>query len=62
MTTDAIKQAAINFECKVYSFRKTKDGTVIAFVVHPNDVSDKLSALDIGDRLLIAAVPLADEE
>lgn len=58
----AARERAINFEAKVYSFRKTKDGTVIGFVVHPNDVTDRLACLDIGARVVIAAVEIADDE
>jgi uncharacterized OB-fold protein len=58
----AAREAAINFEAKLYAFRKTKEGTVVSFVVHPNDMTDKLAILDIGARVVIAAVELADDE
>lgn len=58
----AARAAAINFEAKLYAFRKTKEGTVVSFVVHPSDMTDSLATLDIGARVVIAAVEIGDDE
>lgn len=56
--TSAIREAAINAEVKLYAFRKTRDGTIISFVLHPNDMPDKLATADIGDTFVMALVPI----
>lgn len=60
--TSAIREAAINAEVKLYAFRKTRDGTIISFVVHPQEVPDKLSTADIGARFVMALVEIGDDE
>src|SRR5262245_40660032 len=50
-----------HFEALNYALRKSKDGIIVSFVVHPNDVSAELTALPIGARLKIAWT-LADDE
>ena len=35
-------------ELKLYAYRKSRDGLIISFVVHPNDESN-LGGIDIGD-------------
>ena len=56
--TSAIREAAINAEVKLYAFRKTRDGTIISLVLHPNDMPDKLATADIGDTFVMALVPI----
>jgi hypothetical protein len=60
--TSAIREASINAEVKLYGLRKTKDGTVISFVWHPNDASDKLMTADIGDCFVMALVPIESQK
>ena len=60
--TSAIRDAAINAEVKLYAFRKTRDGTVISFVLHPNDTSERLMTADIGDCFVMALVPIKGQE
>lgn len=60
--TSAIREAAINAEVKLYAFRKTRDGTIISFVLHPNDMPDKLATADIGDTFVMALVPIESQK
>ncbi len=42
-----------NFEAKNYALRKSKDGVIVSFVVHPNDVDPALTSLPIGALVVI---------
>lgn len=54
--------SAGKFECLKYSFRQSKDGVVIAILIHPSDVSPELMALPIGARVEIEWTECTDEE
>lgn len=56
------REAAINCEVKLYAFRKTRDGTIVSFVVHPQEIPDKLATANIGDRFVVAMVAIGDDE
>jgi hypothetical protein len=60
--TSAIREAAINAEVKLYAFRKTRDGTIISFVLHPADMPDKLATADIGDTFVMALVAIEGQQ
>ena len=47
-------------ELKKYSLRQTREGTIIAFVVHPNDAPVWLSADPIGTVYAAALVPVQE--
>jgi hypothetical protein len=53
---------ALHCEMVKYAYRQTKDGVVVSFVVHPNDVPAELSAAHIGSRYMVALVELGDDE
>lgn len=53
---------AIPVEVKKHSYRQTKDGIVISFVMHPNDVSPELAASALGTRYMAALVEISDDE
>lgn len=53
---------AIPVEVKKHSYRQTKDGIVISFVMHPNDVSPELAASALGTRYMAALVEIGDDE
>lgn len=42
-----------NFEAVKYSYRQSKDGFVLAFVVHPSDMTDDMATALIGTRFMI---------
>lgn len=58
MTEHSFTQA----EAVFYAMRKTRDGTVVSFVLHPNELSEKLLAAPIGTRLLIAVAEISEDE
>lgn len=56
------REAAMNCEAKLYAFRKTKDGTVVSFVLHPTEMPDGLAIAEIGARFVLAMVEVGDDE
>ena len=60
--TSAIRDAAMNCEAKLYAFRKTKDGTVVSFVLHPQELPKGLGDAEIGARFVMALVEIGDDE
>lgn len=50
------------FEAKHYLMRKSKDGVVISFVVHPDDVTPELQCLPIGARVMVGWKEIGDDE
>jgi hypothetical protein len=61
-TATAAREAAMNCEAKFYAFRKTKDGTIVSFVLHPQDVPDGLATAEIGARFVLALVEIGEDE
>lgn len=59
---DEASDSAIHCEMVKYAYRQTKDGVVVSFVVHPNDIPAELSASHIGARYMVALVELGDDE
>lgn len=49
------------FEALKYALRQSKDGVIVSFVVHPNDVTDGLLALPIGTRMMVGWAEYKDE-
>jgi hypothetical protein len=60
--TSAIREASINAEVKLYNLRKTREGTIISFVLHPSDTPSRLMTADIGDCFVMALVPIEDQK
>jgi hypothetical protein len=50
------------FEAKHYAMRKSRDGTIISFVVHPSDLTPELNCLAIGARVMIGWQEIGDDE
>lgn len=59
---DKARDNAIHCEMVKYAYRQTKDGVVVSFVVHPNDVPPALSISHIGARYMVALVEIGDDE
>lgn len=57
-----IRDNAIHCEVRKIAYRQSKDGVVVSFVVHPNDVSDHLATADLGSRFMMALVEIGDDE
>lgn len=51
---------ADHFEGKLHAFRRTQDGVVISYVVHPNDVSAAMATAALGTRYMIAFEEITD--
>lgn len=57
-----IRDAAINCEVRKIAYRQTKDGVVVSFVLHPNDVPPSLANAHLGTRYMLAFVEIGDDE
>lgn len=55
-------ETALHCEAKFYAFRKTKEGTIVSFVLHPQEVPDELATANIGARFMLAMVEIGDDE
>tara|TARA_R100001163_G_C5021092_1_gene163894 strand:- start:26 stop:475 length:450 start_codon:yes stop_codon:yes gene_type:complete len=53
---------AESFEAKKYAYRQTKDGMVLSFVLHPDDVPKEMATAPIGQRYMIACAQIDDHE
>jgi hypothetical protein len=51
-----------HFEGRKWAYRQTKEGTVISFLVHPNDISPELATAPLGARLMVAFAAIGDDE
>jgi hypothetical protein len=49
-------------EVKKIAYRQTKDGVVISFLVHPNEVVDTVAVAPLGTRYVAALVEIGDNE
>lgn len=53
---------AESFEAKKYAYRQTKDGMVLSFVLHPDDVPSEMAIAPIGQRYMLACVQIDEYE
>ncbi len=44
-----------------YAYRQSKDGFIISFVIHPQDMSEDLANADIGSQWQLSLVPLDED-
>ena len=51
-----------SFEAKKIAFRQSKDGIVISFLIHPNDLSPDLAAAPLGIRMMVGYAEIVDEQ
>ena len=56
------EEIAESFEAKKYAYRQTKDGMVLSFVLHPDDVPSEMAVAPIGQRYMLACVQIDDYE
>lgn len=59
---DEARDNSIQCEMVKYAYRQTKDGVVVSFVVHPNDIPAALSTSHIGARFVAVLVQIGDDE
>lgn len=57
---DLVKQSAI--EAKKYGLRQSRDGVILSFVLHPDDVTNAILLAPVGQRGMLAFVPIGDDE
>lgn len=53
---------AVHCEAKKVAYRQTKDGLVVSFVIHPNDMPDALAVAPLGQRYMLAMAAIGDDE
>jgi hypothetical protein len=53
---------AMGCEARKIAYRQSKDGFVVSFAIHPNDVPDGLAVAGIGTRYMLALVEIGDDE
>jgi hypothetical protein len=51
-----------HFESRKWAYRQTKEGTVISFLVHPNDISTEMATAPLGTRYMVAFAQIGDDE
>lgn len=56
------RKMAIDCEAIKYSYRQSKDGIVVSFLIHPQHVPDGLAVAALGTRYIVALVELGDDE
>lgn len=53
---------ASHCEAVKLSYRQTKDGLVVSFAIHPNDMPDDLATAALGTRYMLALAKIGDDE
>jgi hypothetical protein len=56
-----MEHSFVKAEAVKVSYRQTKDGMVVAFAIHPNDMPPELALAPVGTRVLLAVAELTDE-
>jgi hypothetical protein len=56
------REAASHCEARKIAYRQTKEGVVISFVLHPDEVPDSVATAALGTRYVLALVELNDDE
>ena len=55
-------EAAIHVECIKVAYRQAKEGPVISLRMHPDDMAQAVANAPLGQRFVVAFVPLKDDE
>lgn len=53
---------AVHCEAKLHGFRRTQDGVVVSFVLHPAEVPRALALDPLGTRYMLAMAAIGDDE
>lgn len=53
---------AVHCEARKVSYRQTKDGLVVSFVIHPQEMPDALAVAPLGQRYMLALAAIGDDE
>jgi len=54
--------SSVHCEARKIAYRQSKDGLVISFVIHPNDMPDALAVAPLGQRYMLALAAIGDDE
>jgi hypothetical protein len=54
--------SAAHCEAKLHGFRRTADGVVVSFVLHPAEVPSMLALDPLGTRYMLAVAVIGDDE
>jgi len=57
-----VRDAAIPVECSLFIKREGKDGWVVGFAVHPDQMPEDLLRMRMGARVMLVAVEIDDNE
>lgn len=60
--TDNPSDKALHFEARKIAMRHTKDGLVISFVVHPNEMPTPVVQALLGTRYMVALAEIGDDD
>ena len=55
-------EASLHCEARKWSYRQTKEGVVISFLIHPNELPDGLALAPLGTRFMLAVCEIDDQE
>tara|TARA_R110000782_G_scaffold173200_3_gene264794 strand:- start:1512 stop:2003 length:492 start_codon:yes stop_codon:yes gene_type:complete len=65
VSKDVLEKALQGVEAKKHAYRQTREGTVVSFLIHPDDVpkllTQELSVSAIGARYMLGIVRMEDE-
>jgi len=53
---------SMHCEARKIAYRQSKDGLVVSFVIHPNDMPDALAVAPLGQRYMLALAAIGDDE
>lgn len=52
----------VHCEAKLHALRKTQDGVVVSFNLHPQEIPDRLMVVQLGTRFMLALAEIGDDE
>lgn len=58
----SLREISSRCEAKLHAFRRTQDGVVVSFVVHPAEVPPVLALDPLGTRYMLAFAAIGDDE
>lgn len=53
---------SVHCEARKLAYRQSKEGLVVSFVIHPNDMPDALAVAPLGQRYMLALAAIGDDE
>lgn len=57
-----MSDTAAHCEAKLHGFRRTQDGVVVSFTIHPQEVPQALALDPLGTRYVLALAQIGDDE